>query len=204
MGNHLKQFIFVIITILIWNNAISQIGVQISYIKPAGTYGYVFKPTLGLEFNKEFSEREDNFRLGLSVGVFHLATRMDTFPTYAIMYSSSTTLLPGYEIYKNYFSIPVGLNIEWKLGKKKLSPIIGTDVYLHFIFYKHWHFTTNLAEEYDSGGTFSIGLVPRVGVLYKINEKYSLSMGIGKCMSINEERSILSYWKIFCKLHYYI
>lgn len=181
----------------------SQVGVRISYIKPSGNFGYVFKPTIGFEGYFDFTENDEQLRFGIGIGYFNLTPRIDTFPTYTIMSSNTTTLLPGYETYKYFYSIPMSMNIEYKIFDNVFSPVVGCDVYLHMFIYEYTHETETLIHEEFTGGTYAIGWHPRLGFSYDFQDEITLNGSLGKCMSIDQNYSLYSYWKTSLSVIYY-
>lgn len=184
----------------------AQIGGRISYIKPSGDYGLIFKPTLCYELvYYPYTPLEDRIVVGLSIGFMKPQTRLDSIPVYTIQYDGNhTNFLPSYEKYEKYFSVPIALNLEYKfIKKKKFTPVIGLDIYLHLIRYIYINDIATVTHFYDDGGKVAVGLNSRFGFLYQPNKKIMFDCGIGKCGSIEQYYTIQSYWKIYLSSVYY-
>ncbi|MFA6923378.1 MAG: hypothetical protein WC223_03900 [Bacteroidales bacterium] len=198
------QIIFITTLSFYYNNASSQIGLQLSYIKPSGLYGYYFKPSLGTELFYKFHDYEEKFNMGLSLGFYKPKPRLDTFPDYNIQYSNGTyTLLPGYMIYKNYFFISIGIISEYKFLDTKLTPLVGLDVNVNMHNFDYENYIETAKDIGYSGEQVEIAIVPRIGIKYELEKTWVFSAGIGKSMGYVSNNSKQSYWKPYISVCYY-
>ena len=185
----------------IW--AYAQFGVQVSYLKPSGMLGFVFKPTVNVEIIYGTNDIEDKFKIRATLGYYRLNTRQDTFTTYSYSSFGSTTVYPGMEVFKNYSSITIGSGIEYRILDKPLSPEIGIDANLYFVNYKYiLHSYGLFLDENKSQKGF--GIIPRIGASYMLNKKLLLSFSFGRSLYYLMEDKAQAYWKIASTLSYYL
>ncbi len=201
MKNFALSFLCIVLT---YSGSLeAQVSVQANYIKPSGVLGRVFKPTIGLEIGYELSDQESQFKLAVAIGIFRFVTVEDTLSSYAIEHSGTTTLLPGYEVYENYFSIPIGVLIEYQFLDKKLSPVIATDLYAHINSYTHYYHVDTFISSQETTGDLGLGFCPRVGLRFKLSEDIHISTGLAKNISLVIGSGIQSYWKVSLGAKYY-
>jgi len=80
----MKQLVTTLLIIATISQGISQIGINLAYIKGSGDLGYVYKPTAGIDLRYNLSGQEDHLKVGITLGFFELKPRYDNYPFYGI------------------------------------------------------------------------------------------------------------------------
>lgn len=183
-------------------NGHSQVGVRLSYQKHSADLGYLLKPTVLTELYYE-GYTDYLFKYGASIGFTPLKTYLDTVPVGTIYIGDSTVLLPSWVVYKKMRQYSLGFNMEYKILDRNFSPVIGTDVYFHFIEYEEEYAETGNSPNYIDQLVVTMGILPRVGVCYNMTDDLILQAGIGKSLAIDYQWNRFLYWKIYCGVKYY-
>ncbi len=181
----------------------AQIGVSTGMIKPSLRFGFVFKPTAGMELSYTGAEIDSRFKTKISVGYFSLSPRFDTLNNGGLLsQDNTTTFTPGMEIWKSFKAITIGMHSEFKILDKPLSPIIGLDLIYQSNSYKYE--IHNIIEDghYEMSSN-AIGLTPRIGVSYELNDTWLISGSVGKNLVMDWELAGYSYWKSMVGVTYY-
>ncbi|MBA3682313.1 MAG: hypothetical protein H0W73_14310 [Bacteroidetes bacterium] len=165
--------IVVIILLLNFFTAFSQVALKVIYVRPTGPMGMVVKPAIGGEvFFKAFEEDQDeNFIPRFGIGFIKFATRLDTFPVTGVITSNTTTVTPGYITYSKFNMAYFFGGVEYriKLHKKLyLSPGIDINVGSKSISYQAKY--PLISDQGYSGGSAYIGIRPRIGLDFFITE----------------------------------
>jgi hypothetical protein len=184
------------------NNLYAQVGVRISYEKPSGELGYLVKPTMLTEIYYE-GYTDYLFKYGGSIGYAPLQTNLDTVPIGTIYMGDSTVLLPSWAIYSKMRQYSLGFNMEYKILDRRLSPVVGTDVYFHILEYDLEYVVPNERHTYSDELVVTMGILPRISVCFNITDDLILHGGIGQSMAIDYQWNKFLYWKIFCGIKYY-
>jgi hypothetical protein len=202
----MKKIIFpaVFLVILVTNKASAQYGFQMSYIGLSGTYAYIFKPAAGFELNFKTGDIDSRVRGSFSIGYYNMLPTQDTFSSYTIRGGSGTTLLPGNYTVKNYSVVPIGFGVEYHPFDSKLSPYIGLDGYFYVIDYSYHEYYYSFIDEDNEETLWQVGIVPKIGLSYKINDNWLISAGIGLSIGITGTADTQSYTKTFLNISYYV
>lgn len=204
MNKYILPFFSLLIVFLLSLNLRAQYGVSLNHINPKGNYAQVFKSTVGFEFVFRASEQDDQLRFGASIGYFKLTAKQDTFPVYAVSGGGGgTKLYSGYETFNNYFSIPIGINLDYQFLDRKLSPLVGIDFYSHFFSYDYTSEIEKVDNVVAEESNVSIGYLPRIGLSYDHNEFVTFDIGIGRSSSIEKGYSPQGYWKSYFLTTFY-
>lgn len=181
------------------------LGVQLSYISPAGDLKYYFKPTVGYELFIRLEEPDDRLQFSIAVGYYSHKATMDTFPIYAIQSGGSGAgLLPGKEVWSKYEVIPIGLSTEYNILDDTFSPIVGMDFYGYVAYYSHYsNIPGFMTTDETNSTTFTLAVLPKVGVLYNTETGLVLGAGIGKSYGYTIDVSgNHRYWKSYLNVSY--
>ena len=196
-----RRLLIILAFFLVLHNANAQYGVRVSFQKGSGELGYLLKPTVLTELYYE-GYTDYLFKYGASIGFAPLETQLDTVPIGTIYMGDSTVLLPSWCVYKDMRQYSVGFQMEYKILDRNFSPVVGTDVYFHFIEYEE-QYAPQGTPSYNDMLVVTIGILPRVGVCYNITDDLILQGGIGKSMAIDYKWNKFLYWKIYCGIKYY-
>lgn len=204
MNRKLLLFLLTVIFGMSWFNANAQIGIRTSYIKHSGDMGYLVKPSIGYELIGGGYNIANKFYYGGSIGFFLLDTRLDTVPIGTFLDDDGVTLLPSYCIYDNMVEFTVGFNFEYKFLDKKFSPVIGTDIYFHVIEYDYiYHVPMIGGSDVTNKNIVTMGIIPRLGVVYDLTDNITLEAGIGKSIAIDNTYEKYQYWKTYIGAVYF-
>jgi len=201
----MKKYILILFTAFSLCGTIvhaQAIGAQLSHIQPTGMYGYVFNPTASVEINYQIGEIDERLKMSFSIGYCALTTTRDTFFTVGIQSGSGTKAIEGYNVWKNVWVVPVGVNIDYKIMDENFSPTIGGDVYYLMMDMVYIHDLAGIIHSETAGGTSAMAFVPRVGVSYEAGDVLFLG-GVGYSMGIDEDYGLQSYIKSYLKVCYY-
>jgi hypothetical protein len=182
--------------------ASAQYGIRVSYEKPSSELGYLLKPTILTELYFE-GYTDYRFKYGASIGFAPLKTHLDTVPIGTFYMGDSTVLLPSWCVYKDMKQYSVGFNMEFKILDRRFSPVVGTDVYFHFIEYEEQYSRGHSQPSISDELVVTMGFLPRVGVCFNITDDLIIHGGIGQSMAIDYQWNKFLYWKIFCGIKYY-
>jgi len=179
--------------ILVTHVSFSQIGVR----------GYQFRPTgeLGFVMNKTFSgeilllhDFEETWRGRFGLSFISLKPRLDTFPVIAIMYSSGTTVLPGYQVFHKYNITLISAGVDYAVLKKEsffLYPgidLIAGGVSIDYDAY----YETYKSESYSGGGLLA-GFKFRAGAEYAFHDNAGIFLEANRSMYLVTEQGFLSH-----------
>lgn len=192
----------VILLCLLWSSLVvnaQQIGGGISFIKPSGDLGRIFKPTLGIEISTLDFEK-GKIIWGASLGFHRFKPHKDTIRIYSIKSDGSgTTLSGGYMSFKSYYAIPVIFHFKYRIREKGVSPFLGSDVLAHFGDYKLETVTASV-DSYEESMHGSIGINPHIGIMYN-KEASNFLLGLGRTMSIGTFGKT-AFWKLTMGYYY--
>ncbi len=202
----MKKYILVLLTVFcVYGEMLhaQAIGTQLSYIQPTGMYGYVFNPTASAEINYQLGDIEERLKMSFAIGYYALTTTRDTFFTVGIQSGGSgTKALEGYNVWKNVWVVPLGVNIDYKIMDENFSPTVGGDVYFLMMDMIYIHDLSGVIHSETNGGKGAMAVVPRVGMSYEAGNVLLLG-GVGYSMGIDEEYGMQTYLKSYLKVCYY-
>ncbi|MBX7205151.1 MAG: hypothetical protein K1X81_06985 [Bacteroidia bacterium] len=202
MPKKLKISLLLLTLALPWG-AHAQIGISAGLIKPSLQYGFVFKPTTGLELSFANGDIDSRFKTKLSLGYYSLTPRFDTLHNGGLFHQyNTTTFTPGTEIWKSFKAITVGFQFEFKVLDKPLSPTLGLDVVYQANSYKYEIHNKIEDGNYEMSSN-AIGLTPRIGFSYELNDAWLISGMVGKNLVMDWELAGYSYWKSMVGVTYY-
>ena len=166
-------------------------------------YGYVFKPTEAVEINYQLGDIDERLKMSFSIGYYALSTTRDTFFTVGVQYGGiGTKALEGYNIWKDVWVVPIGVNVDYKILDEDFSPTLGGDVYFLMMDMTYIHDLATVIHEETSGGKSAMSFVPRIGVSYEAGNILLLG-GVGYSVGMEEDYSLQSYLKPYLKACYY-
>ncbi|MCB9223633.1 MAG: hypothetical protein R2780_03285 [Crocinitomicaceae bacterium] len=169
-----KLFLIAFFQIFFISSSLAQIGLEVNHYRPTGDMGDIMKPTASFEifYAKDF---DGLFRWRAGINAVFLKTRLDTIPTYGVMYDGGVTVLPGWEVYRAYRNFTVALGGDLRFFEHdKINPYIGADLSFGYIRYILDFFTANLAMGSDMGNLLHYGVRPRIGLEYHLTDKVVL------------------------------
>jgi len=170
---------------------------------PAGYNNkYLLKPAPSFEVNFIIGDPDKHFHFGFSLGYCNLKPTQDTFKTYAL----GSAVLPGYEVIHDYEFISIGMRNEFTLfPDKKISPVLGIDLYMYVINISDDYYAETLIESSVTNDNYwSLAILPRIGLQYKLNDNISFTAGIGRSMSFTGIIDFQSYWKTYIGIKYFV
>lgn len=176
-----------------------QLAVQTSYIKPSADYGMIFKPTLEYELLLYFSEMDDLFTGGVSLGYYHLTPRKDTFAIYGIV---DDEISQGFDVWNSHNVVSLGFFLEQRILDASFTPVLGCDVMLYNLLYTRNYYIPGIRSSDGFYHDIAFGVIPRLGFLYRINDYWEISSGLGKSLSFDAEGVTRSYWKTYLRVGY--
>lgn len=181
-----------------------QYSLNTSLVIPSGDYAYLLKPAPCFELGFKTGDIDSHYTFTLSLGYCKMHPTQDTFRTYAVG-GNPFALLPGYEVIHSYEVLPIGMSNEYViLGKKKLSPFVGLDLYFYVISIAEDDYAETLVQSSTTGDIYwSLAILPRIGCQYKINDKFLLSGGLGRSMSFTGTAPTHASWNPFITIAYY-
>lgn len=196
----MKHFLLlVVITFCSITQGLSQWVIQPSVIIPTGFNSYLLKPGPSLEILYKIPDDADAFyRFGAGFGYSVLKPTADTFRTYAI----GSHFLPGYEVMHSYSIFSVGVTNDFNiLKRKKLSPVIGIDIYIYAISIAEHNYAEGLIDETTTGDSYwQLALLPRIGLRYKLGENIVIEAGCGKNITILGTSDALPFIKPYISI----
>ena len=188
-----KQILIGILFFALGHLGFSQIGINVSYIKPSGDLFIIYKPSVGLDFRYIYVNKENRFRVGVSAGVFVLKPRFESYDSYIVEHSQTKILYPSKIEYGNFFSVPLSMFMNYKILDSKISPVVGSDIFVH-------------SNSINSVGSAAIGLQHNIGVVYEMTNNYELSLNLAKNIIYKDQELgtfPYSYWKIYFTFDYF-
>jgi hypothetical protein len=201
----MKKFLLSFLFILISYGFQAQINLSVGRTMPRGNFGKLFKPSTLIEVGYSYELVEDKFKIGVSIGYMNVNPKLDTFNTYGFVSSSNFTgVTSGYEIYEDFYSIPLSLKFDYRLNYNKLSPVFGFDIYAFYNSYTYVNVTDRISEEYTQESNTYLGAQIRAGANYKVNDYFSLEIGLGRTSTLNQGEGLFIFWKPFLVFNYNI
>jgi hypothetical protein len=192
----MKKIIFLFFFLFSSKIFVAQYGLKIVRYRPTGDMGMALKPTFSGELTtKSFDDEDKKWKPRFGLGFIHFAPRLDTIPTNGVIVSSNgSTVTPGYMVIHKY-------NIAYFYGgfdrQIKLSKIVflypGIDIGVGFIFLNYDSRTELISEQSYSGGSMYIGIRPRLGMEFKMNEKARLFFETVRNMNMIPHQSFFAY-----------
>lgn len=174
----------------------NSLGLKIQQVKPYGIkYGSVYNPTIGFQLIWNFSYIEDQLQSSIIIGHYKLQPYTDTL--YTFDYGIEQT------VFSDYKSTCFGLSTDFRLLKNfDLSPVIGFDYLI-----ERAKVIAATSEYYDSR-LFVFSFVPKVEIMYNIQDIMAVSVGVGRSFRYTESYSnyedFNSYWDTYVKYKYYL
>lgn len=181
----------------------AQVNLSIGRVMPKAEFGKVFKPTTLIEVGYFITDEDERFRAGVSIGFMKLSATRDTFNTWGYVSSSSFTgVTSGYEVYSNYYSIPISFKFDYRIYDKKLSPVVGIDIYAFLNSYEYRSVTDRIIDESSTEANTHLGYQIRAGANYKINDNLNLDLGLGRTATLEQGDGTFKFWKTFLAFNY--
>lgn len=196
----MKHFLLVVvITFCSITQAISQWVIQPSAILSTGFNSYLFKTSPSLEVIYKMPNDEDAFyQIGVAFGYAVMRPTADTFRTFAI----GSQFLPGYEVIHSYSIFSSGVTSDFNILKhRKLSPVIGLDIYFYTITIAEQYYAEGLIDASTTGDNYwLLAVLPRIGLRYKLGESLIIEAGCGKNISITGTSTALPFIKPYLSI----
>lgn len=202
-----KRIHTLLLTILLFCfsfSAYSQYGLTVAKTHPRQDFGKVFKSSTAFEFNYFFNEIDDKLRLSVSVGFMRLNTVQDTFKVFAYRSGGDGLLLDsGYELYENYYSIPIAFKNSYRFLDSDLSPTASVDIYVFFNDYYYEYNVPSLAAETEQGGSMFLGYQGRIGLSYLITDELDINLDFGRTATWEQGDGKFTFWRTAFSITYY-
>lgn len=196
----MKHFLLaVVITFCSITQGLSQWVIQPSLTMPTGFNSYLLKTGPSLEILYKIPDDADAFyRVGVGFGYSVLKPTADTFRTYAI----GRQFMPGYEVINSYSIFSVGVTNDFNILKhRKLSPVIGIDIYFYTITIAEHDYAEGLVDESTTGDSYwLLSLLPRIGLRYRLGKNLLIEAGCGKNLSIVGTSNALPFIKPYVSI----
>lgn len=202
----MKNKFLILITVFSFYNGYLKAqgyGLQIGTMNPMGKTAYILKPGLGAEFHFLPGEIDDRWKLNIALGYYRFRPTQDTFNTYALEISQTTTLYPGYSIMRKYSIASMGAGFTFKILDKNFSPIIGAEANVSIITMSQSNVSGIISSSSDNDSYWRLAMGPKVGACYQLNDNWLLNAGVGSSFGIGNS-GLQSYWKPYFSINYYI
>ena len=181
----------------------AQFGVDLSYIGPVGRSAYLLKPAVGIDARFVSGDMDSKLRGCFSLGYYGFTPTQDTFPTVTLESGGAYALIPGHEVIKSYGVVPIGFGVEYRPLKTKLSPVFGLEGYFYVIDISYHSDVQNVIDEDNETTEWEFAIMPKIGLSYKLNDKWLVSARIGYSLGIAGTVDTQSYWKTSFGFTYY-
>lgn len=152
-------------------------------------YKNSFSPEIGFFLQKR------KFSIGASFDYFHSTAREDEYRSYVYtQVNREPTIVPQSVRYEALNVLTGSFNMQYRLLDRKISPILAIEFAGSDGLYSVDDYDTEINVFY---------VVPKVGLMYELNERYSLVIGSGRSF-LNIGGIGLEYqlWKSFLRLNY--
>ncbi len=180
--------------------AFGQWTVQPSVIISEGYNSYILKPAPMLEVSYKTPDEDAFYKIGFTFGFSILRPTADTFRTYATGYQ----FLPGSEVLHSYSIFAAGVTNDFIiLHHKKLSPVIGVDIYFYSISIAEHNYAKGLMDETTTGDNYwQVAICPRIGISYRVSQNFLISAGCGRNTSIMGTSDALPFLKPYISVSF--
>ena len=113
-------------------------------------------------------------------------------------------VLPGYDVYSKMRKYSLGFNIDYRLLDRDFSPVVGTDVYVHYFEFSYYTYVPGLLDrEVVNASKIVFGIIPRIGLTYTVTDNIVVEGGLGRPLNIDPDFHPLHFWKIYTGVVYY-
>ncbi len=202
MKHSLIKFILILTFSIIFKAASAQYGFGVSYIKPVGDLGFLFKPCLAYEFVIKYEDEDAQFYYGFTISYHSLSPTRDTFYTYGMQ--NGNVLLPGYTVWADYQVIPgINLTSDYKIIDRDFSPLIGLDLGVYFIHYRMIDYVKTLRSLDETSNAMALVVTPKIGISYEINDQFLFMLTAGKTLAYQPESTTFAHYKASFGFVYY-
>lgn len=198
-----KVIAFVIVAMITAGRACGQsLGIDMNRVMPSGAYTTVFKPAAGIEGGYA-GDVEKRISTSLALGYYRLKTQRDTFHSTAWMHVGNTSIeLKSFEVFENYKVVSIAIYTDGKITDTRLTPTIGVGVAGYMISYFYSHHVETLIDATEHASIGAVALIPRMGLLYKLNDSFLLNSNFGRSMALQSDYGTQAYWKAGLGAHY--
>jgi hypothetical protein len=190
----MKKLLFLLPLMIISTCVLSQVGVKITHFRPTGDLGAILKPTIGGEVVWKSFDEEAGFIIRYGLIVSKYQARMDTFPTYAVAHSNSTTVLPGNSVIHKFNMLSFTMGFDYMVSlSEKFSFYPGLDVGLQIVDMEYESIVETYIEEGFTGS--SVGIVGRLraGTEYLILENLGLFAEVQRNLAFTVDNGGFGY-----------
>lgn len=159
----------------------AQLYLRAYHYRPTGEYGFVFKPGFSAEVGYAPAFEEKWTRFNLSATASFMQPRLKTIPTYAVMSSNTTVIVPAeysmkqYNVYQVFFGLDVAV-----VKTKRFFGYIGTDLTLGGADIEYTNNVRYFISESYTGSGYLVGGRFRLGLQYDVNEYFSIITHVGR------------------------
>ncbi len=200
------HFLLFLLLFLILKTGYAQLGLESSFLSPAGDFSYVKKPTVAFTLTLKGGSIDDRYRCGFSIGYCNFKSTQDTIPTTTIQTGGlGNFVLPGYFVYQSYQVASFSFTNDFKILKDaNFSPTVGLDLVFYGIAYSDTYYTETLVQASETGNTdWSAGILPQVGIQYVYSSWFLLTANIGRNLSFGSAAP-MGFWKTSIGIAYYL
>jgi len=166
-----------------------NLGLEVAYLQPnKATYdGFTWKPAPDFSLTFRANDNWERFRLGGSIGYAPFSPAHKTFPAWVkdnILVDITTygdVIFLGEETYSTGHYLHLGFLGEYKFLKTPLSPFVGLEGRIAGFFYsmKDTYYEASIYDEEDSDASFGFYFIPKIGMVYDIEDKMSFLLSTG-------------------------
>jgi hypothetical protein len=152
----------------------AQIGIKIVHARPTEDFGFLLKPTIGMEilYKPVITKRKLLSRYG--IGFLDFNPRLDTFPAYAIATTASASIVfPAKFAITNYKILYLNYGLDYKISIKDsvFNFYPGIDLNVGYLFYRHYEFFPQSNEGSYTDNHYYVGSGVRLGIEYLLRKR---------------------------------
>ena len=175
----------------------AQVGLKAIFFQPTEQLGFVFKSAIlpQIVYGKRFS---DLMRWNNTLTFGKLKTRLDTFPTYAILIDGEgTKFLPSKESISDfwYFNVKSGIDFGF-IRTSKFAIYSGFNISLASSSSHSVTITSSLTTNSFSGSTGYIGMGFKIGTEFYLSDKWNLILEVERTYSLSNEKVYYNFYDI--------
>jgi hypothetical protein len=180
------------------------LGVQLSWVEPAGTLGTVYKTAPAVDVLWAENERDARWHMSLSLGYYAFQPQRDTFSSYAIgSGGNGTTVVPAYEVYGKYQVLSAASFVDYRIFDKRISPLVGLGMGLYGS-YHYYHNKVETVVDYEGGeAIWTAALVPRVGVSCRVGDRWEANALVARSLGLQTDYVTRAFMKSSLNFNYF-
>jgi len=194
----MKQLLCTIsIVFLISTQVFGQISISAFKVLPIGSFKQIAHPGYGFDADLLFTNENSPVKFSLGVGFFWVKPNQDTFLLGTSgQYSGFRYVMSTYQV------TTINMKLWYRILRKKFSPEIGVDVTPTFYNDNEENYQP-MSIVTDKEIHFGLTVMPKVGVSYMVSDRVTLSLDLGRSISIYNDLWATPYWKpsLGCMFH---